>query len=174
MTDSRLRAKFAIAALIALTIAGVVLISRTGDGPTATATDRSRVARIQLMRLGIALRRLNDDCGRYPTTDEGLDSLVWNPGITNWNGPYVDTLMKDTWIDPWGKHYAYSFVSNRAFLFTPGPDRTPYTTNDLVCPYFRMRPEDRIDEALKRRSRDMNDGSDAVPTPSTEAADAHS
>lgn len=31
------------------------------------------------------------DCGRYPTNEEGLKSLVVNPGLQCWAGPYLNS-----------------------------------------------------------------------------------
>jgi general secretion pathway protein G len=53
-----------------------------------------------------ALDRFAIDCGRYPTTSEGLAGMVNCP--TNftggkWNGPYLDEIPKD----PWKYDYVY-------------------------------------------------------------------
>ena len=44
------------------------------------------------------------DVGRYPSTSEGLNALVTNPGVEGWNGPY---LKKGLPNDPWKKPYQY-------------------------------------------------------------------
>lgn len=52
-----------------------------------------------------ALDTFRLDVGRYPTTEEGLASLVTYPGSNpKWNGPY---LKKDLPKDPWGNDYQY-------------------------------------------------------------------
>ncbi len=44
--------------------------------------------------------------GNYPTTEQGLESLVKQPSNTkNWKGPYIDKLQDD----PWGHPYQYKF-----------------------------------------------------------------
>jgi general secretion pathway protein G len=42
---------------------------------------------------------------RYPTSSEGLQSLIAPPsdGAKKWKGPYLDRIVKD----PWGNDYAY-------------------------------------------------------------------
>lgn len=37
----------------------------------------------------MSLYGFRQDIGRYPTTEEGLESLARNPGIPGWRGPYV-------------------------------------------------------------------------------------
>ena len=44
--------------------------------------------------------------GRYPTTKQGLDSLVANKsGSKTWNGPYLNKKVIPK--DPWGFEYKY-------------------------------------------------------------------
>ncbi len=50
----------------------------------------------------LALYRL--DNFNYPTTSEGLQALVTNPGKSTWTG-YLDSIK----TDPWGNPYQYSF-----------------------------------------------------------------
>jgi general secretion pathway protein G len=44
------------------------------------------------------------DVGRYPTTAEGFEALVANPGsLEAWNGPYLKKGAIPN--DPWGQEY---------------------------------------------------------------------
>lgn len=44
------------------------------------------------------------DTGRFPTTSEGLEALVTNPGLKNYSREgYLDRAP----IDPWGTRYIY-------------------------------------------------------------------
>ena len=43
----------------------------------------------------------------YPSTSEGLQALVSNPGKSTWTG-YLNSLPKD----PWGNQYQYAFPGN--------------------------------------------------------------
>ncbi len=80
------------------TIVGPKVIERLSKGKT-------EIAKIQLARLDGALGLYRFDVGRYPSTAEGLEALIDNPGMDNWSGPYLDksTLPKD----PWGHEYQY-------------------------------------------------------------------
>lgn len=86
-------------------------------------TSRSQVARIQISEFEGALEMFAFDMGRYPTTSEGLEALVSNPGnVEAWKGPY---LKKGLPMDPWGKPYVYRIPGTHgtAFdLFSYGPD----------------------------------------------------
>jgi general secretion pathway protein G len=52
------------------------------------------------------------DIGNYPTTEQGLQALVENPGdATNWNGPYLKGTQAP--VDPWNHPYQYRNPSSR-------------------------------------------------------------
>lgn len=65
-------------------------------------------AKVQLEQLGSALEMYRIDVGRYPSSSEGLQSLVQAPsGGGRWNGPYL--RKQDIPKDPWGNEYQYRF-----------------------------------------------------------------
>jgi general secretion pathway protein G len=80
------------------TVVGPRVMDRLGRGKT-------EIAKLQINQLEGALGLFRFDVGRYPSTSEGLDALLRNPGLDNWSGPYLDrmTLPKD----PWGREYHY-------------------------------------------------------------------
>jgi len=55
--------------------------------------------------LGSALDTFRLDVGRYPTTEEGLEVLIKDPGIDKWDGPYLKKNKIP--LDPWGRPYEY-------------------------------------------------------------------
>jgi general secretion pathway protein G len=74
-----------------------------------------------------ALNLYRMDNFRYPTTEQGLESLVKrpvDPNIRNWKeGGYIDGLKKD----PWGNAYAYISPGTHGDfdLYTLGADGQP-------------------------------------------------
>ncbi|WP_369054949.1 type II secretion system major pseudopilin GspG [Burkholderia gladioli] len=63
------------------------------------------VARAQIDVLTKAIDNYRIDVGRFPSAEEGLQSLVVKPASADkWNGPY---LKKDVPLDPWGHPYVY-------------------------------------------------------------------
>ncbi|WP_186060484.1 type II secretion system major pseudopilin GspG [Burkholderia gladioli] len=63
------------------------------------------VARAQIDVLTKAIDNYRIDVGRFPTAEEGLQSLVVKPASADrWNGPY---LKKEVPLDPWGHPYVY-------------------------------------------------------------------
>jgi general secretion pathway protein G len=72
----------------------------TGYGPS-----KSRIAKIEIKELEVAIHLFSSDSARYPTTAEGLNALVHKPdNLGSWNGPY---LAKGVPIDPWGRAFFY-------------------------------------------------------------------
>ena len=68
---------------------------------------RQTTAKAQINELESVLDAFKLDVGRYPTTEEGLQSLRSRPGGTDrWDGPY---LKKDVPPDPWQHPYIYRF-----------------------------------------------------------------
>ena len=79
--------------------------------------------------LATALEMFKTDCARYPTTEEGLKSLISRPEnipSEKWRGPYFDPPQVPE--DPWGREYCYQFPaihSTKAYdLYSLGPDGT--------------------------------------------------
>lgn len=71
-----------------------------------------------------AMDQFRLDTSRYPTTQEGLNALLTNPGIDNWQGPYLKKAIPN---DPWGKPYQFQSPGTHGEydLFTYGRDGTP-------------------------------------------------
>src|SRR5512147_973808 len=63
-----------------------------------------KAAKTQIEMLGQALDSYRLDIGKYPSTSEGLNALVTNPGAQGWDGPYLKKALPN---DPWGKPYQY-------------------------------------------------------------------
>jgi len=104
-----------ILALLAALV-GPRLFPKLGKG-------KQSAARAQIELLGQGLDHFRLDVGRLPTTQEGLNVLMVNPGIDKWDGPY---LKKELPNDPWGKPYHYQSPGTHGEydLFSYGRDGT--------------------------------------------------
>jgi general secretion pathway protein G len=104
-----------IIALLAALV-GPRLFPKLGKGKQAAAS-----AQIELIGQGLDHFRL--DVGRYPTTQEGLNVLMVNPGIEKWEGPYLKKALP---VDPWGKPYQFQCPGSHGEydLFSYGRDGT--------------------------------------------------
>jgi general secretion pathway protein G len=67
---------------------------------------KSKTAALQIEEYAAALDLYYLEVGRYPTTQEGLEALIEQPGSARfWNGPYLQ--KKTIREDPWGAPYEY-------------------------------------------------------------------
>ena len=106
-------------------LVGPRLLGRVGQSKQAAA-------RVQIELLGTALDQLKLDVGRYPTTQEGLQTLQVNPGtVGSWEGPY---LKKDVPRDPWGNAYHYKSPGDHGEydLWSYGADNAPDGTGEAA------------------------------------------
>jgi general secretion pathway protein G len=95
-------------------LVGPRLFGRVGQSKIATTK-----AQIELLGAGLDQYRL--DVGSYPTAAQGLDALVRDPNVPNWNGPYLKKgVPKDAWGNPYryqccpGQHGEYDLWSEGA------------------------------------------------------------
>lgn len=120
-----------VVVIIAL-LATLVLPRVTGRSEQA----KRAAAAAQINSLKMALNQFELDCGRYPSTAEGLDALVRRPGdlpeSAQWRR-YLDEATVPT--DPWGYEYVYRYpgtVNDDGFdLLSVGPDGQEGTDDDI-------------------------------------------
>lgn len=108
--------------IVILGILAGVVVPRIMDNP-----DKARVAKAKhdITALGSALDVYRLDNFVYPTTDQGLEALVSQPGeAANWkSGGYIKKLKKD----PWGNDYMYLSPGQHGELdiYSLGADGAP-------------------------------------------------
>jgi general secretion pathway protein G len=91
--------------IVVLVILGLLAAVVAPNVYNKLAKGKDQIAKIQIKELEGGLQLFSFDMGRYPTSSEGLDSLIQNPGnMDSWKGPY---LAKDVPKDPWGRPYVY-------------------------------------------------------------------
>jgi general secretion pathway protein G len=115
-----------LAVLAAVLTGGLVIPNMFGR----RVHSRLDLAELQLQLLTRALDYFEQDMGRYPTREEGLATLVKNPGLEDWDGPYLKprTIPKD----PWGIDFQYqAFPSDGFEIVSAGPDRVFGNKDDI-------------------------------------------
>ncbi len=122
------RKLLAFSAILLLFLASLpLLVGRAPRRSEPREPYRIQLARENLQTLSLALQHFHNDCGRFPTTEEDLASLIHNPGISGWQGPYILELKPD----PWSHRFLYQSDGASFKLSSPGPDRVPGTDADL-------------------------------------------
>ena len=129
---SRLESGFTLLELlVVLAIMGMLAAIIAPTVIRYLGTSRTQTAKVQISNVMSALELFRVDVGRYPTQQEGLESLVVaTPTAPNWNGPY---LKKDSALkDPWGTPYIYQNPGQHGEIdvFTLGQDKAPGGTGE--------------------------------------------
>ena len=115
-------------------LAALVLPNFSGQGEKA----RHSAAQTDIdVNLSTALDMYEMENSRYPTTEQGLASLITKPSSSpvpeKWNGPYLK--KKKLPQDPWGHPYVYAFPgvhnTNSYDLSSLGPDGVE-STDDIT------------------------------------------
>ena len=90
------------------------------------AAAKKTAARTQLEQFSCALQTYFLDCGRFPTTEQGLAALwekpVLYPVPENWNGPYLE---REPGNDPWGTDFKYLSAESSP-LPAEVPEKLPF------------------------------------------------
>jgi general secretion pathway protein G len=81
--------------------------------------------RTQIEEFRNSLAAFESDCGRLPSTEEGLEALIQKRASVSqeqWHGPYLDFIP----TDPWGHSYVYrcpgQHGTNRFEIYSNGSD----------------------------------------------------
>lgn len=107
-----------------MALLGLSMLS-SACGDSNKIKEYQMMARYQIDNiLSEGLEKYKKDMGRYPTTNEGLNSLLTNPGLKEWKGPYLrkNLIPKDPWLTPYqyqspgvhGPYDLYSYGADKA------------------------------------------------------------
>lgn len=121
--------------LVELLVVMVILVMLAGlIGPRVVGylgSSRTKAAAVEVKNLSTSLELYYLDVGDYPTTADGLDSLIVVRGQKRgWNGPYLSKAQLP--VDPWGNPYKYDSPGKkgRYDLYTFGRDGKPGGTGE--------------------------------------------
>lgn len=92
--------------------------------------------KIAMQRVGQKLTMFRVDNSRYPSTEQGLDALVTDPGdARRWRGPYIE---EEKLVDPWGTSYDYESDGRSYRITSAGPDQATGTEDDFSYPEAKV------------------------------------
>ena len=116
--------------LAVLAIGSIIAAGSTVSATKLISLARKTSARNQISQYSQALQAYFLDCGRFPTTEQGIGALWTKPELypvpENWNGPY---LNRKTGKDPWGGDFEYISAESSA-LPSEVCEKLPYV---LLC-----------------------------------------
>jgi len=113
--------------VVILGLLATVVMPKVLDKPEQA---RRTKAKVDIRAIQSALALFKTDTGRFPTTSEGLQALVTNPGIRGYGKEgYIERIPSD----PWGSKYIYISPGVRSKdydLLSYGKDREQGGTDD--------------------------------------------
>jgi len=110
-----------------LAIGAVMAAGSTVSAAKLIKTAKPQRQKNQVSQYQAALQSYFLDCGRFPTSEQGLEALWQKPELypvpEEWNGPYLE---KKPGKDPWGN--AFEYVSaETSELGSEVPENLPFT-----------------------------------------------
>ena len=76
-------------------------------GKVGKSKQNAAKAQVEIFNQALELYRL--DTGQYPSSEQGLNALNQDPGVENWDGPYLKKAVPN---DPWNRPYNYQSPGN--------------------------------------------------------------
>lgn len=91
--------------------------------------DQTKLA-MGVIQQSLQLYRIHNN--KYPTTDQGLNALLTNPGDSkSWRGPYIEpNKLKD----PWSADFSYESDGRNFKIISPGGNGTLGDEDDITYP----------------------------------------
>lgn len=106
-----------------------ILVTNITSQQDAAKEDQARIAMGNISQ-ALQLYRVHNN--KYPTTAQGLDALVNNPGDSKrWRGPYIE---KEKLVDPWQVPFDYNSDGRKYQIISGGSDGTLGTDKDIYYP----------------------------------------
>lgn len=116
--------------VITILVGLIAVLARNFGG----AAEQAKVDQTKIIQgnLGQALQLYKVHNNKFPSTQEGLEALVSNPGDSpRWRGPYTE---KDKLQDAWGQAFDYQSDGRKFKITSGGLDQTIGTGDDIVYP----------------------------------------
>lgn len=110
MKQHKIRRQTGFTLLELLVVLGIIAMLAGLVGPQVMkhmGESKVKAAKVQIEDLAQTLDMFKLDVGGYPTSEQGLNALIENPGdIQRWNGPYLRKSKVP--LDPWQQEYKYT------------------------------------------------------------------
>lgn len=109
------------------TLMGILISNLTDRGEEA----KRDAARLAMQQINQRLQEYRIHNFKYPTTDQGLNAMITNPGSKRWRGPYIDeSKLKD----PWDQAFNYESDGRNVKIISAGPDGQFGNDDDVTFP----------------------------------------
>lgn len=117
--------------IIVLGILGTLMAVLVGGIGSSGAKAKVKETGVKAANIQSKLLQYQSDVGNFPSTADGLQALLTNPGgSAKWGGPYfsVEEDIKDAWNLP----FEYELTGKGNKLVSAGPDGQSGTEDDVT------------------------------------------
>ena len=108
----------------------IVIAIHIGD-PAIKSEISATKANLSTIQVAIAEYEMHT--GKYPDPEMGLISLMEDPGVEKWNGPYLNKAKIPK--DAWGNDFIYRLENGAPTIRSAGPNGKAGTKDDIVSDY---------------------------------------
>ncbi len=121
--------------ILVVTIMGILMAVVVPKLSNQTKKMQIKACKQSIGGISTALGMFEVKSGRFPTTEEGLQSLISKPSDLDddeWEGPYIKELEPPK--DPWKQDYIYRCpgeLGGDFDLISKGPDKQENTDDDI-------------------------------------------
>jgi general secretion pathway protein G len=118
--------------IIVVALIGGLSAMMLGGLTAGARSAKESEARLAFGQLKSSLQMYKVQNGKFPTTEQGLQALVTNPGdAPSWRGPYCEEGMLN---DPWGTPIGYESDGRSLRFISAGDDGQIGTDDDVTWP----------------------------------------
>lgn len=118
--------------IIVVALLGTLMAILVNNLTSSQDNAKEDQARIAMGNISQQLQMYKIYANRYPTTAQGLNALVENPGDgKKWRGPYIE---KNKLEDPWGVPFNYESDGRKYKIISAGIDEEFGTEDDVTYP----------------------------------------
>lgn len=116
--------------IIVVALLGTLMTILVRNLTQSSNTAKEGQAKIGMGNLDQALQLYRVHNNKYPTTAQGLDALLKDPGGSKrWRGPYTEENKLE---DPFGNKFQYTSDGSKFQIISNGADNTPGTADDIL------------------------------------------
>ncbi|MCX6118990.1 MAG: type II secretion system major pseudopilin GspG [Proteobacteria bacterium] len=119
--------------MIVVSLIGMLMTYIVRNVMVSADSNKVSQTKILMNMLVQDLQRYRIDNNKYPTTDQGLNALLNNPGgdVKNWRGPYTED---NKLTDPWGEKIQYESDGRTVKMMSSGSDQIMGNEDDIFYP----------------------------------------
>lgn len=118
--------------IIVVALLGTLMTYLVSNLTSVSESAKEDQAKLAMGVISQSLQMYRVHNNNYPTSSQGLQALLANPGSSRkWRGPYIE---EEKLVDPWGLEFNYEAEGRNYKITSAGADGAIGTEDDLSYP----------------------------------------